>query len=118
MKCVSQRIASFTGLLRVYMVLVLITMMFVGMVIMMLVVSVCIVSMIVPPSTAQSRPYFDPPTLRAAQSFKLCLQLVLHQRRKNTQQCKDNQEEDSLHRDRVHGGGQLLKGCASLNEDE
>jgi len=57
MKCVSQRIISFTGLLRVYMVLVLVPRMVVGMVTMMLMVmvSVWIVSMIVPPSsTAQS----------------------------------------------------------------
>jgi len=60
-------------LLVIMMFVVLVIMMFVVMAIMMLVVSVCIVSMIVPPSPAQSRPYFDPPTLRAAQSFKLCL---------------------------------------------
>jgi len=55
MKCVSQRIISFTGLLRVYTVLVLVPRMVVGMVTMMLMVSVWIVSMIVPPSsTAQS----------------------------------------------------------------
>jgi len=119
MKSFSQRIISFTGLLRVYMVLMLVTMVFVVLVTkVLMVVSVCIVSIVVPPSPAQSRPCLDPPTLRATQSFKLCLQLVLHQNRKNTQQSKHHQEEDGLHSDRVHGGGQLLKSCTSLNEDK
>jgi len=105
-------------LLVIMMFVVLVIMMFVVTAIMLLVVSVCIVSMIVPPSPAQSRPYFVPPTLMAAQSFKLCLQLVLHQNRKDAQQSKHDQEEDRLHRDGVHGGGQLLKGSTSLNENE
>jgi len=69
MKCISQRIPSFKGLLRVCMVLVIMMWMVVVMGIMILVVMVtiiivCIVDMIVPPSPAQSGPYFDPPTLR------------------------------------------------------
>jgi len=69
MKCISQRITSFKGLLRVCMVLVIMMWMVVVMGIMILVVMVtiiivCIVDMIVPPSPAQSGPYFDPPTLR------------------------------------------------------
>jgi len=41
--------------------------------------------------TAKSGPSTAPPTLRAAQSFKLCLQLVLHQNWEDAQQSKDDQ---------------------------
>ena len=34
------------------------------LVVMVTIIIVCIVDMIVPPSPAQSGPYFDPPTLR------------------------------------------------------
>jgi len=76
MKCISQRIPSFKGLLRVCMVLVIMMWMMVIMmwmvvvmgimilVVMVTIIIVCIVDMIVPPSPAQSGPYFDPPTLR------------------------------------------------------
>jgi len=41
--------------------------------------------------TAKSGPSTAPPTLRTAQSFKLCLQLVLHQNWEDAQQSKDDQ---------------------------
>ena len=52
--------------------------------------------------------------LRATESFKLVLQLVLHEDGENAEESEHHQQQHSLHSDGVHGGGELLKSCASL----
>jgi len=58
------------------------------------------------------------PSLRATKSFKFSLEFVLEKNRSDAEESKDHQEEDSLHCDGVHGGGQLLECRPRLDEDE
>ena len=58
------------------------------------------------------------PPLTAGKSFKLGFEFVLQEDRQETEESEHHQQQDSLHCDGVHGGGQLLQGRPRLDEDE
>ena len=54
------------------------------------------------------------PPLRATKSLKLSFELVLEEGRRDAEEREHHEQEHGLHRDRVHGGGQLLQGRPGL----